>query len=223
MILACVAPGTARDALLYGATEANKQNSERLSRADKRRRASVVLRAPEYANLKDAEVARLIGISHTAVAKYRRLPLGMPTVDPPSHLVEGKTYWLQYDDGEHGTTVEYSRGLPCYLTSHDDVCNEQTINFPHCVSRRWSAEEFCKVLKAGLGKPWRLVEWHEMDFACINTPEQYRKWIACRRRLFAREREDAIEVDEPENETFHSGVSESLADTFSKMRSASAE
>lgn len=199
-IKARVAPGSARQAFLYGATEANKKNSERLSRADKRRRASIVLNAPEYAHLRDNDsaLARLIGCSHTAVANYRSLPLGMPTVAPPEALREGQRYWFRFDDGAHGTRVEYAAGRPCYITSHDDSLDSLSISWPDHICRRWDAEEFCGLLRRGLGRPepWRLVGWGEMSHPCWNTPEQRREWLSWRQRLFTRRWLDTL--DDPE-------------------------
>lgn len=107
-ILACVAAGTAEDAIEYGAAVANRTNAKQLTRADKRRRASLLLQNPKYADKTDRELARLSGCSHPTIGKMRREVSGKFTTPAPDRLEPGTSYWLDYDNGEFGATVEWA-------------------------------------------------------------------------------------------------------------------
>jgi hypothetical protein len=107
-ILAEVAVGTARDAMIYGASEANRTNPKGLTRADKRRRASILLQDPEFAAKTARELARLSGYTHPTIEKMRAEPSGKFTTAAPDRLEAGTSYLLDYDNGEHGARTEWA-------------------------------------------------------------------------------------------------------------------
>lgn len=71
--------GTRRDALRY-ALSANATHGLSRTRMDKERAVQMALADPEWCQWSDREIARLCAVSHTFVARTRRLPGSVPGV-----------------------------------------------------------------------------------------------------------------------------------------------
>lgn len=199
-IPAKIADGTIDDVLGYGATVANRTHGRQPNRADKRRRASLALRHPELSSLSDRELGRRIGVSHTAIAKYRDLPLGKPTIIGPGAMQTGCSYWLEFDDGQHGFNAElawqpeHKKWLFCYIHRHDDkpfLEGEISVEFRElCLEGVDGANTIidacCHLSGSRLIRWSRIGEPGDRPFALFATMRQLRKYQDFELRLHKR-------------------------------------